>query len=68
MKLGNIEIYGIIYKIENKINGKVYIGQTSQKGGFDRRYKNNLLDYTSNEHLKYSLEKYSNFSKFIFFS
>ena len=32
------EIYGIIYKIRNKINNKVYIGQTCQKGGFNKRY------------------------------
>lgn len=38
MKIGNLEIYGVIYKIENLINGKVYIGQTIQEGGFDDRY------------------------------
>ena len=32
------EYYGIIYKIENIINHKVYIGQTSQKRGFKDRY------------------------------
>lgn len=32
------EYYGIIYKIENTINHKVYIGQTTQKNGFDERY------------------------------
>lgn len=52
-------IYGIIYKITNKINGKVYIGQTSAKFGFDRRYKHNLEKYTSNIHLKRDIEKYS---------
>lgn len=36
MKIGNLEIYGVIYKIENLINGKVYIGQTIL--GFDKRY------------------------------
>lgn len=36
MKIGNLEVYGIIYKIINKINGKVYIGQTTQ--GFNNRY------------------------------
>ena len=32
------EYYGIIYKIENMINHKVYIGQTSQERGFNDRY------------------------------
>lgn len=32
------EYYGIIYKIENTINHKVYIGQTSQERGFKDRY------------------------------
>ena len=32
------EYYGIIYKIENIINHKVYIGQTSQERGFNDRY------------------------------
>lgn len=33
------EYYGIIYKIENTINNKVYIGQTTQKRGFKGRYE-----------------------------
>ena len=33
------EYYGIIYKIENTINGKVYIGQTIHKRGFNGRYE-----------------------------
>lgn len=36
MKIGNLEVYGIIYKIENLINQKVYVGQTIN--GFDKRY------------------------------
>ena len=36
MKIGNLEVYGIIYKIINKVNGKIYIGQTKQ--GFNKRY------------------------------
>ena len=31
--------YGIIYKIINKINGKVYIGQTTKERGFKGRYE-----------------------------
>ena len=34
----NMEVFGIIYKITNKINGKVYIGQTTKKYGFNGRY------------------------------
>lgn len=36
IKFGNIEVYGVIYKIENLINNKVYIGQTTK--GFNNRY------------------------------
>lgn len=36
MKVGKIEVYGVIYKITNMANNKVYIGQTTQ--GFDNRY------------------------------
>lgn len=52
------KIYGFIYLVKNKKNGKVYIGQTSQKGGFDRRYKNDIYKNTSNEYLKRSIKKY----------
>lgn len=38
MIIGNLEVYGIIYKITNKKNNKVYIGQTCQEGGFYSRY------------------------------
>jgi len=38
MKIGNLEVYGIIYKIINIVNGKVYIGQTISDKGFNRRY------------------------------
>ena len=72
MKIGNIECYGIIYKIKNKINGKVYIGQTKSCRGFDGRYcangtgvervynyyLNNLGSGKYNIHLIRSIEKY----------
>ena len=53
-----MEKYGIIYKITNKINDKVYIGQTTRKLGFDRRYSYNLPKNTRNPHLKVAIEKY----------
>lgn len=51
-------IYGYIYMIRNKINNKIYFGATSQDGGFDRRYTNNVQKYTHNKHLKRSIKKY----------
>lgn len=57
MNIGNLEVYGIIYKITNKINNKVYIGQTII--GFDRRYDNtDWWEKTHNAHLKSSVQKY----------
>lgn len=38
MEIGDLEVFGIIYKIRNKINNKLYIGQTCQKRGFKDRY------------------------------
>lgn len=73
MKIGNIEVYGIIYKITNKINGKVYIGQTTEERGFNGRYNRKgvgverfykrhkgFKDYGHpyNRHLLESIEKY----------
>lgn len=73
MKVGNIEVYGIIYKITNKKNNKVYIGQTTRKNGFNGRYPykgkgiervyNTYLSYKKsgggfNEHLFRAIEKY----------
>lgn len=54
----NTKKYGIVYKVRNKINNKLYFGVTTQKGGFDRRYKNNIEEYTNNQHLKSSIKKY----------
>ena len=73
LKIGNIETYGIIYKIENLVNGKVYIGQTTRNNGFDGRYPckgkdiervynyhNNAKKngHVRNEHLLNSIKKY----------
>lgn len=38
MELNRSNIYGIIYKVENKLNEKVYIGITTQYYGFKGRY------------------------------
>ena len=53
MKIGNVEVYGIIYKITNLINGKIYIGQTVKK--FKRRYTANGegIERVYNHHLNY---------------
>lgn len=56
MKIGNIEVYGVIYKITNMVNGKCYIGQTIN--GFDRRYDFNISKRTKNKHLKSAIDKY----------
>ena len=47
--------YGVIYKITNTINNKVYIGQTTRS--FNIRYHNNIKKYT-NVYLKRSIDKY----------
>ena len=56
MDINELEVYGVIYKITNKINGKSYIGQTTQ--GFDKRYGYNLKRSTNNKHLKSAINKY----------
>lgn len=67
------EVYGIIYMIRNKINNKLYIGQTTDKKGFNGRYgergtgiekvynhhiKKEKQDKSYNKHLLRSIEKY----------
>ena len=73
IKNSNLKIYGIIYLIKNKVNGKCYIGQTQEKNGFDSRYSYSgegiervynhhryLKEYNKsyNKHLLGSIEKY----------
>lgn len=67
------EFYGVIYKVENKINHKTYIGQTTSPQGFKGRYRfkgdgvervykycRHFQDrnYYYNEHLFRAIEKY----------
>lgn len=35
---GLLDVYGIIYLVRNKVNGKCYVGQTIKKNGFRDRY------------------------------
>jgi hypothetical protein len=70
--MDNKEIYGVIYKIENLVNGKVYIGQTvtsfkkrysyGGKTDIERVYKFHLKSKQNktsyNIHLLGSIEKY----------
>ena len=67
------EVYGIIYVIRNKVNNKLYIGQTTDKKGFNGRYRESgkgiekvynhykrkkYHDKSYNVHLLHSIEKY----------
>ena len=56
MKVGNLECYRIIYKIENTVNHKVYIGQTTR--GFKNRYAGN--NKTQPIEWVYNYHKYQN--------
>lgn len=71
MLVGNLKVYGVIYKITNLINKKVYIGQTTKSfnkrysydgEGAERVYKyyKNLKEKEKyyNYHLLNSMEKY----------
>lgn len=53
MYIGNIKCYGIVYKIENIINNKVYIGVTREERGFKGRYnrKGKGIERVYNYHL-----------------
>ncbi|EQC1535412.1 NUMOD3 domain-containing DNA-binding protein [Clostridium botulinum] len=82
LRIGNMQVYGIIYKVTNKINKKVYIGQTTRdfnkrypaKGiGVERIYNHNLnlkkRNINFNKHLLESMIKYGtdNFEVNIYF-
>ncbi|MCI7204383.1 MAG: GIY-YIG nuclease family protein [Clostridium sp.] len=66
-----MKIYGIIYKVENLIDGKIYIGLTTSKYGFKGRYHGEGIQgmykyyksrkdrgFNYNRHLYYAIEKY----------
>jgi len=61
LKLNNMKINGI-YKITNLINGKMYIGKSTNI--YKRWYEHKKLYLTLNSHLYYSMRKYGidNFS------
>ena len=73
MMVNDNEVYGVIYKITNNINNKVYIGQTMKPRGFLDRYPNKGVGIERvykfhknnknrgdgyNEHLFNAIEKY----------
>lgn len=73
MIINDLNVYGIIYKITNTINNKVYIGQTTKERGFLDRYphkgngiervykyhkRNKDSNQGYNEHLFRAIEKY----------
>ena len=57
------EVYGIIYVIRNKVNNKLYIGQTTNKKGFNGRYhfKGQGIEKVYNFN-KYSKDKNKNYN------
>ena len=75
MKLGNLEIYGIIYKIQNLINQKIYIGQTTNIKGFNGRYAArgigiervyHCLEYNKKRNSYYNLHLFMSIKKYGF--
>ena len=58
-----MEIYGVIYKIENLVNGKVYIGQTTK--GFDKRYRGHSIEGVYKYH-KSKFESNDNYNKHLY--
>ena len=65
-----LEVYGIIYKIENTINHKVYIGQTTCKRGFRDRYRGSkkllAIECVYRYNLRSSKSKRRNYNKHLF--
>ena len=57
-KIGNLEVYGVIYKITNKVNSKCYIGQTTDYKRRFQEHKN--LGYGVEENKLFG-KKYSHF-------
>lgn len=68
MKIGNLEVYGIIYLIRNKINNKMYIGQTIKEKGFNGRYccKGIGMERVYKYHLKCKETNNNSFNKYLF--
>ena len=61
----NKEVYGRIYKITNKVNGKVYIGQTTQYPPEKRfnehkcKAKNGSKDYIYRSMREHGIENFT---------
>ncbi len=51
--------FGIIYKVTNKVNGKVYVGQTTQKLSFRKAKHINRGHYLYNALNRYGLENFN---------
>lgn len=65
--VNNVNVYGIIYKILNKHNGNVYIGQTTQKKGFNGRYNNKGVGIERvYKHYLYNLNSNRNYNEHLF--
>jgi hypothetical protein len=64
MIIGNLDVYGIIYKITNSVNGKVYIGQTTRN--FYKRYNygaDNDIERIYKYHKKFKENNYGSYNK-----
>ncbi len=54
--MNNNKIYGVIYRITNKVNGKVYVGQTRQDPV--KRFRDHVFRCKGNRHLNSAVKKY----------